>query len=180
MARCTRPWSQFLACCITLALGACAEDAAPTIVVTVDSELAIPEELYELELSVLASRTDSGQTCEPFTEVHSLNEPGDLPLEVALTQGPIYSSWLVYRVTALLRTSGGEQEFRRQALLRWPTTGVFRQTLLIEAAPCEPECESTEQCVDSQCTNVAEPTIFDDTARRDIGTLCLRSDETPE
>ena len=148
-------------------------EAPRSLRLVIDTDLEVPEQIDQVRVTVTASRTDEGNVCEPVTRVFELVDPSELPLRVTFEAGTEYSAWVAFRVVGRLRLHG-EEVFRREARLAWPSSGRREVALSIDSRCYRVHCPATEHCVNGVCVGVPHPGIFDDLQYRDRGVSCDR------
>ena len=76
----------------------CDDTPPPTLRFVIETDLAVPDELDEIEIRIAASRTDEGNICTLAARGFRLNSAEDLPIRVAVERGGRYTSWAWIRV----------------------------------------------------------------------------------
>jgi len=149
----------------------------PVIRLEIDAAVDVPEELDELLITLVASRSDDGgdfcETQGPF--LIRLSSPEDLPTWIDSVQGDVYSRRLAYRVDGFVHEEeedGGDQVFRREGVERWPDAGQSFVRIEIEGGCYGELCRDDRQCVDEECARVPAPGVFDDPGMHDPGQPC--------
>lgn len=143
------------------------------LAVTIDSELAIPDDLDSLEVTITASRDDSGRLCGRVTRAFELDGDDDLPLVIGVETGEIYASWIALRAVGR-RDDDDVVTVERVATL--PDEGRWQLSLELETACARVQCAVDEHCVDGLCDVVPMPGVFDDPSHLDSDVSCIEGD----
>jgi hypothetical protein len=157
---------------LPLLAAGCAADPPRTLRFVITTDAEIPAELDEIRISITASRSDSGNVCEPWTRVIDVDRPDALPAAVAVEIGADYTSWAAWRIVGL---RGGAEVFHRESRAPWPAEGRRDVEVVVERACFDFSCPAGEQCLGARCVGVPSPRAFDDMTIRDRGVPCDRA-----
>jgi hypothetical protein len=157
-----------------IALVACGGDEAGVLFVSIDSELAIPDEMDRLEVTITASRDDSGRLCGQVTRSFELRSQEDLPLVIGVATGETYSSWVALRARG---HRGDDVVVSRERVATLPDSGDWELSLVLEAACAHVQCLEDEHCREGLCEVVPMPGVFDDPTLLDPDVSCLEDRE---
>ena len=151
-----------LLCGMVLApLAGCAEEPPTGVRLVVTTDLAVPDELDELVVTIVASPSAAADgLCRPVTLNVSAAEASAFPFELLVDKGTLYAGWIAFRVDG---RRGGTLVQRREMRVAWPVSDVvdvpadlFRSC--VERVPLCPE-----ECIEGLCVDwVAPEGIFDD------------------
>lgn len=125
------------------------QEGPPTVLLSIDDRDA---DLDTIEVSITMTRTAYWQVCEPASSTFDL-DVFDLPLLVAVEQGPEYDVAMAYRVTGLRDDA---EVWRCQDYATWPDEGVRMIEVGLDA------CEA----------HGIDDGVFDDSGAWDAGTPC--------
>jgi hypothetical protein len=153
----------------SLLVGGCADDG-PRLLLSIDSDLAIPEELDAIAVTVTASRTPEGALCEPVERQFEVASSGDLPLLIELTPGSSYDAWVAFRVVG---SALGAEQVSEENRVPWPTDGPATFAVVLDAACVGVDsCSADEQCNEGDCSAIPSPGLFDGRFPIDEGIPC--------
>lgn len=158
-----------LAAVLTGLLG-CGDDVAGVLFVTIDSELAIPDELDSLEVTLTASRDASGRLCGQVARRFELENEVDLPLVIGVETGETFASWIALRVVG---RRGVDDIVMVERVATLPDDGRWQISLLLKEVCAEVQCLVDEHCVDGLCEVVPMPGVFDDPVHLDPDVSCI-------
>lgn len=142
-------------------LAGCGEDPPTGVRLVVTTDLAVPDELDGLEVTIVASPTaDAGALCRPVALTIPADGAGSFPFELLVDKGTEYVGWIAFRVDGL---RGGALVQRREVRLGWPADGVRDVEVPLQAACVELVTPCEQECIDGHCVDWASPEgIFDD------------------
>lgn len=141
-------------------------DGPPTVRLAVALNGPVPPRDFDMLLiEATASKTTSGQYCEPVSRVFLPQSPSELPLMIDIERGDEYGEYLVFAVRAYLSEGEDRDEvFRHQRRVRWPSEGLREERVAISATCYGLDCDDpATQCGDERSCDdmVSEPGIFD-------------------
>jgi hypothetical protein len=150
-------------------------EGSPVVVVTIDSDLSVPDEIDQINILFIASREeDWGHTCRKSIRIHSMESARDLPVEIAFWMGDIYTTAVAFQVSGYLDNTEIPLVVRFGSS-GWPSAGELYVPLFLESA-CVGHTEGLpegEHCVGglSQATGLPA-NLFDDSSRWVDETSC--------
>lgn len=162
---------------IVMVCWSCAEAPAIRLYVDVSSEIAIPDDIDEIQVSI-AANSAGARVCTEETREFDLTS-AQLPLYIRVEQGREFNRSVAYWIAGLQE---GEQTLEeRVGWITWPNEGVRDVDVFLEAGcltkNLQSACSEEEHCIDERCLELNMPTVFiTSSALQDVSCLA-ESDE---
>ena len=137
----------------------CVADTNPALVLSIETDLRVPEEIDALDIALTASATAEGSFCGTAHRRFDLQSPEDFPVVVRLEPGEVYSVWALVRAMGLLR---GQVKVVTEQASALPAADLIALSVHLARSCYEVVCSARTVCHNGECVPMTAPGTFDE------------------